>query len=205
MRPAKLLGASLGLAVWLTITIAPPAIAWGEEGHRFINRVAAEHIPADMPAFFRNAGTRLSFLGPEPDRWRDNKELFKALGEVNGPDHFIDMDRAENFAALPNDRYLYSDWLRASGKDPKDIGFLPYSILEGYQKVQVLFRIWREPQHEAERDQIEQNIVYYAGVLGHYVADGSQPLHTSIHYNGWTTSLNPELHTREPRHGRFEG
>ena len=37
------------------------------------------------------------------------------------------------------------------------------------------------------------------------MADGSQPLHTSIHYNGWTTSSNPQLFTREPLHGRFEG
>lgn len=205
MRHVKLLGALLVFTVCLTLALTPPVGAWGEEGHRYINRVAAEHLPQDMPAFFRNAGTRLSFLGPEPDRWRDTKELFKALGEVNGPDHFIDIDKPENFDALPNDRYLYSDWLRAKGKEPKDIGFLPYSMLEGFQKVQVLFRLWRDPQHEAERDQIEQNIIYYAGVLGHYVADGSQPLHTSIHYNGWTTSSNPQLYTREPLYWRFEG
>lgn len=188
----------------LTLNVVPPAKAWGEDGHRYVNRVAAEHLPQDMPAFFRGATARLAFLGPEPDRWRDGKELYKALSEVNAPDHFVDIDKAENFEALPNDRYLYSDWLRAQGKDPKDIGYLPYSILEGYQKVQVLFRMWREPQHQAERDQIEQNIIYYAGVLGHYVADGAQPLHASIHYNGWTTSSNPQLFTREPLHSRFE-
>jgi S1/P1 Nuclease len=203
MHPGKSV-ASLSAAVLLTTLLAPGVHAWGEEGHRYINRVAAEHLPQDMPEFFRNASVRLSFLGPEPDRWRDGRELFKALGEVNNPDHFIDIDKAENFEELPNDRYQYADWLRAKGKDPKDIGFLPYSILEGYQKVQVLFRMWRDPQHQAEREQIEQNIIYYAGVVGHYVADGSQPLHTSIHYNGWSTSSNPQLYTREPLHGRFE-
>lgn len=205
MNHSKLLGASLVIAGFLVLSLAPPASAWGEEGHRYINRVAAEHMPEDMPLFFRNAGARLTFLGPEPDRWRDTKELNKALGEVNGPDHFVDIDKPENFEALPNDRYVYGDWLRAQGKDPKVIGFLPYSMLEGFQKIEVLFRLWRDPQHEAERDQIEQNIIYYAGVVGHYVADGSQPLHTSIHFNGWTTSSNPQLFTREPLHGRFEG
>jgi hypothetical protein len=205
MHHLKLVGVLSVIATFLALTLAPPAGAWGEEGHRYINRVAAEHMPEDMPAFFRNAAARLSFLGPEPDRWRDNKELYKALSSVNGPDHFINIDKPENFEAMPNDRYLYSDWLRASGKDPKDIGFLPYSILEGFQKVEVLFRMWREPQHFAERDQIEQNIIYYAGVLGHYVADGSQPLHATIHYNGWSTSSNPQLFTREPLHWRFEG
>ncbi len=205
MRHLKLVGASVVIAVFVTLSLVPPVNAWGEEGHRYISRVAAEHMPDDMPAFFRGAAVRLSFLGPEPDRWRDSKELYKALSEVNGPDHFIDIDKPENFEALPNDRYLYADWLRAKGKDPKDIGFLPYSILEGYQKIQVLFRMWRDRQHEAERDQIEQNIIYYAGVVGHYVADGSQPLHASVHFNGWSTSSNPQLYTREPLHWRFEG
>ena len=198
------LPAIVAILALLILSAAPGANAWGEDGHRFVNRVASERLPQDMPAFFRNAGPRLSFLGPEPDRWRDTRELFKALAEVNGPDHFVDIDKAETFVELPNDRYLYADWLRSQGKDPKAVGYLPYSILEGFEKVQVLFRMWRDPKHESERDQIEQNIVYYAGVLGHYVADGSQPLHASIHYNGWTTSSNPQLFSREPLHGRFE-
>jgi hypothetical protein len=189
----------------LVAGVVPPAAGWGDEGHRWINQVAVEHLPNEMPPFFKAAAARISFLGPEPDRWRDGKELYKALGEVNGPDHFVDIDKPENFAVLPNDRYQYSGWLRAQGKDPKDVGFLPYSILENYQRVQVLFRLWRDPQHASERDQIEQNIVYYAGILGHYVADGAQPLHATIHYNGWSTSSNPEAYTREPLHWRFEG
>ena len=116
----------------------------------------------------------------------------------------MDIDKAENFNALPNDRYEYATLLRTQGKDPKIIGFLPYSILENYERVQVLFRLWRDPQHASEREQIEQNIIYYAGVLGHYVGDGSQPLHATLHYNGWSGSSNPDLFTREPLHGRFE-
>ncbi len=189
----------------LSSFIAQPTNAWGDEGHRWINQIAAEKLPSEMPTFFKSAAARLSFLGPEPDRWRDNRELYKALGAVNAPDHFIDIDRPENFAALPDDRYKYSEWVRHQGKEPTDIGFLPYSILEGYQKVQVLFRLWRDPRNSSEKEQIEQNIIYYAGVLGHYVADGSQPLHTTIHYNGWSTSSNPDLNTREPLHWRFEG
>jgi hypothetical protein len=181
-----------------------PAGAWGDEGHRYVNLVAAERLPRDMPGFFRQAASRLSYLGPEPDRWRDNRENFSALRQMNAPDHFIDIDKPQLFEALPNDRYKYADWLRAQGKEPTDVGFLPYSILEGYQKIQVMFRLWRDPQQAPSRDQIEQNIIYYAGVLGHYVADGSQPLHTSIHYNGWSTSSNPDLFSREPLHGRFE-
>ena len=210
MNRRKLFPILIAVAVTAPLFSSSSAQAWGEEGHRFINQVAAEHLPDDVPPFLKAAAFRLAFLGPEPDRWRDSRELYKALGEVNGPDHFIDIDKPENFSALPNDRYQYATWLRAQGKDPKEVGYLPYAILEGYQKLQVLFRLWREPKYrdprnEAERGQIEQNIIYYAGVMGHYVADGSQPLHASIHYNGWSTSENPENYTREPLHWRFEG
>ena len=205
MRDRKLVGALLIVSTALSLLLAPNAGAWGDEGHRYINAIAAERMPDDVPPFFKAAGARLSFLGPEPDRWRDNREVYKALTEMNAPDHFIDIDKPENFDAFPNDRYRYTEWLRAKGKEPTEIGFLPYSILENYQKVQVLFRLWRDPQHANEREQIEQNIIYYAGVLGHYVADGSNPLHTTIHYNGWSTSLNPDLYTRDPLHWRFEG
>jgi hypothetical protein len=205
MNRFKKIGVPGLLAVIISVTITPSANAWGDEGHRYVNRIAVQKLPADMPVFFKNAAARLEFLGPEPDRWRDNKELFFALREVNAPDHFIDIDKPENFEGLPNDRHKYGDWLRSQGKDPKDIGYLPYTILEGYEKIQVMFRLWRDPQHAAERDQIEQNIIYYAGVLGHYVADGAQPLHTTIHFNGWSGSSNPELFTREPLHWRFEG
>jgi hypothetical protein len=158
-----------------------------------------------VPEFFRGSVARLEFLGPEPDRWRDNRELFKALGEVNSPDHFINIDRPEEFKALPNDRYKFSEWLSSRGKDARETGFLPYSILEGYQKIQVMFRLWRGTGNPEERAQVEQNIIYYAGVLGHYVADGAQPLHTTVHYNGWSTGSNPDRFTREPLHWRFEG
>ena len=46
--------------------------------------------------------------------------------------------------------------------------------------------------------------MFYAGWLGHYVADGSQPLHTTIQYNGWT-GPNPNGYTTEHKiHAQFE-
>lgn len=43
-----------------------------------------------------------------------------------------------------------------------------------------------------------------AGILGHFVADGSNPHHTTKHYNGWTGE-NPNGYTTDNRfHGRFE-
>ena len=94
--------------------------------------------------------------------------------------------------------------MRARGLNADEIGFLPYAALEAFQKVSVSFRYWRQTKDPEEKAQIEQNIIYYAGVLGHYVADGAQPLHATIHYNGWSTAWNPDEFTREPLHTRFE-
>lgn len=50
----------------------------------------------------------------------------------------------------------------------------------------------------------EVNILYYAGVLGHYVGDGSQPLHTTAHHHGWVGE-NPKGNTMDDGiHERFE-
>ena len=159
--------------------------AWGEKGHKIINQVAAEKMPDDTPEFFRKAVDRLTYLGPEPDRWRDRRnEMEPALDELNKPDHFIDMDKAENFRDLPDDRYLYEEWLRQQGKDVKVIGLLPYSIMENFQKIRINFRLWRQSTNPADKAQIEQNIITYAGIMGHYVGDGSMPLHTSDKFDG---------------------
>lgn len=49
---------------------------------------------------------------------------------------------------------------------------------------------------EADTKPVECEIVFLAGWLGHYVADGSMPLHTTIQYNGWT-GPNPDGYTTE--------
>jgi hypothetical protein len=51
---------------------------------------------------------------------------------------------------------------------------------------------------------VETAILFYAGWLGHYVADGSQPLHVTTQYNGWT-GPNPNSYTTEHKiHSQFE-
>jgi hypothetical protein len=40
----------------------------------------------------------------------------------------------------------------------------------------------------------EANIVYLMGVMGHFVGDAAQPLHTTLHFNGWA-GPNPNGYT----------
>ena len=73
----------------------------------------------------------------------------------------------------------------------------PYITMEIYGRLKAAFREYRQQlaAHQPT-SAVEQAIVFYAGWLGHYVADGSQPLHTSIRYNGWI-GPNPNGYTTD--------
>ena len=186
------------------------AFAWGDAGHRMIGLAAAQSLPADMPAFFRAARQQLSYLNPEPDRWKDRVErtLDPALEGSTSPEHYIDMDLvapAVLTAALraPN-RYAFADTLRAAGVAASTVGFLPFEILELAQKLRGDFRLWRIAPDSTVRAWIEARIIDDAGILGHYVADGSNPHHTTKNHNGWAGD-NPKGFTVDKTfHARFE-
>jgi hypothetical protein len=107
-----------------------------------INRLAVNHLPADVPAFMKTpeAIAEIEYLGPEPDRWRSPLEPELVNQQAN--------------------------------RDTKPI---------------------------------EQSVLYYAGWLGHYVADGAQPLHVTINHDGWVAKENPKGFTTEHGiHWKFE-
>jgi hypothetical protein len=202
------------IVVLLTLSLVetPGAFGWGNEGHAYVNRVAAERIPAEMPRFLRRAVAELTYLGPEPDRWRSSSEY--ALKNAQEPDHFIDLERVDWLNPLPQGRYEFYRKLyekRAATPDhpddylPERVGLQPYITMEIFGRLKAAFREYR---HRRELHQptgpVEHAIVFYAGWLGHYVADGSQPLHTTIHYNGWV-GPNPKGYTTERGiHAQFE-
>jgi hypothetical protein len=212
-KPEPLQRGLISLAlVALVLLQSAPALAWGNEGHVAINRVAAQKIPATMPRFLRRAVVEIAYLGPEPDRWRSPTEF--ALKNAQEPDHFIDLERVSWLDLLPLGRYEFYRKLydkRSSTTDhpddylPERVGLQPYVTMEVYGRLKSAFREYRQrlaahqPTHA-----VEQAIIFYAGWLGHYVADGSQPLHTTIQYNGWV-GPNPNGYTTQHTiHAQFE-
>jgi hypothetical protein len=203
----------ISVALIALILFQPRIVAaWGNEGHRYINRVAAQKIPVSMPLFLRRAVVEIEYLGPEPDRWRSPSEL--ALKNSQEPDHFIDLERLSWLDPLPPARYEFYRKLyekRAATTDhpddylPERVGLQPYIAMEVYGRLKSAFRDYRQLRAAHKpTDPVEQSIVFYAGWLGHYVADASQPLHTTIHYNGWV-GPNPNQYTTEHHiHGQFE-
>jgi hypothetical protein len=183
-----------------------PVARWGEHGHRLVGRAAADALPDAMPAFFRDAAAQLAYLNPEPDRWRDRTErdLDRALDAAHAPEHYIDLELVPAGVLGAPDRLAFADSLAAHGGEAKTAGVLPYQILELTQRIRVGFRNWRAAESDEERAYIEERIVNDAGLLGHYVADGANPHHTTIHYNGWVGDDGRFANLEGGFHGRFE-
>jgi hypothetical protein len=203
----------ISFALAAAIVVQPrSAGAWGDAGHSYVNRVAAQNIPASMPLFLRRAVDEITYLGPEPDRWRSPSEF--ALKNAQEPDHFIDLERIAWLNPLPPGRYEFYRKLyekRAATADhpddylPERVGLQPYITMEVYGRLKAAFRAYRERLAAQQPTQaVEHAIVLYAGWLGHYVADAAQPLHTTIYYDGWV-GPNPNGYTTEHHiHRDFE-
>jgi methylenetetrahydrofolate--tRNA-(uracil-5-)-methyltransferase len=204
------------LAMFLCLA-APHSFGWGRDGHKIINRVAMETLPANIPAFLRTpqALDEIEYLGPEPDRWRSSAE--PELSVAGAPEHFLDLELADLAApnGLPTERYDFLNDLNEADRlhpdlaerlTPQKVGLLPWQAEEDFERFTVDMGDYRRLQEaRAETYGAEQAILYDIGCLGHFVGDGSQPLHTTINYNGWVTIDNPEAFTRHHGiHSQFE-
>lgn len=200
----------LSLLVCFALIMKPPAVrGWGQKGHEISGLVAAKKLPAEMPNFFRKASAQLSYLNPEPDRWRAREEsnLDRAMDTAYAPDHFLDMELVPEAAMKALNRYDFTAEMIKAGQKPTTAGFVPYRMLELFQTLRIEFRLWRAEKDANKRKWIEQRIINDAGILGHYVSDSANPHHTTIHYNGWSGD-NPNGYTVFTRergiHFRFE-
>jgi hypothetical protein len=203
---------------------ASQALAWGATGHRLVGQLGVERLPADLPAFLRSAQAveAAGELAREPDR-------SKASGKVHDtgrdPGHFVDVDDTGKImggpllSALPATRSDYETALHAVGTDSYHAGYLPYSIIDGWQQLAKDFAYWRiltvaipREQNPAHKRYMEHDLVLREaltlrdlGVWAHFVGDGSQPMHVTVHFNGWGNFPNPHGYTQDRVHGPFEG
>jgi len=210
-------------ALCLILTASQPGIAWSNRGHRMINLVAAEALPPDMPQFMRTpaATAEIAYLGPEPDRWRPETE--PELSATSSPDHVFRVELGVLVSPLPrrrNDFAIRLEALRAQHPPneeqlrPERIGTLPWQAEEVFERLQSAFRSYRVASGEIKKGdalssvaeneqpitaddlpQIQASALFYAGWLGHYIADGCMPLHDSVNIAGWLQKDNPKGYT----------
>ncbi len=211
--PFPLLRSTAALAL-LSLLSVPPGYSWGAEGHRMINRLAAQALPADVPKFLKTASAldEIEYLGPEPDRWRSVAE--PQLSYAQAPEHFIDLETADVVGSLPERR---SDFLtalaayraahpdQAAVETAEKVGLQPWQTNEVWERLKAAFREYRTETaaHQKTRP-VEAAILFYCGWLGHYVGDGSQPLHVTVEYNGWTGPNPSGYTTARTIHSQFE-
>jgi hypothetical protein len=201
-----------------------PALAWGSSGHRLVTQAAVESLPEGLPDFMRQPvfAVETAEIARDPDRIRGSGRAYDSDGD---PAHFIDGDdegRALGgplIAALPPTREDYDAALRAVGSDSWRAGYLPYAIIEGWQRLVKDLALWRgdsagvrlttDPAHKAwlEADRARRELLIRAdlGIWSHFVGDASYPLHVSVHYNGWGKGPNPDGFTQEHIHVPLEG
>lgn len=199
-----------------------PLAAWDYAGHRLVNQMALAALPEDFPAFVREpvAAERIAFLAGEPDRWRNNSDL--PIKHANGLDHYLDVEQLAEAGLTPATvapmrlafatqyaagrvanpaAYAPIDPAKNRDRTREWPGFAPWAIAEHYGKLRSAFAYLKAyEEHGGTAEEIANaraNAVYIMGVMGHFVGDCAQPLHTTVHHNGWV-GANPEGYTTKP-------
>ena len=201
------------------------SFAWGATGHRIISSVGIKSLPDDIPAFLRSddSASLIGELGREPDR---SKGSGHSHDKDLDPGHYLNLGDngligdAVPIDSLPDSREAYDTALREKGLDEYKVGFLPYSIIDGWQQLTKDFAYWRADDagirfssnatdkgwYERDKRLHEMLILRDAGYWSHFVGDGSQPLHVTTHFNGWGNFDNPEKFSNSNTvHADFEG
>jgi hypothetical protein len=145
------------------------------------------------------------------------------------PGHFVNVDDAGfveggvvKLSELPATRQAYDTALRTGTSPPNQTqyraGYLPYAIIDGFQQVRKDFGIWRALEAGLRTAASDSNRAWFAyqlslreeltlrdiGYWSHFVADASQPMHVSIHHNGWGDHPNLRGFTTAKIHSAFE-
>jgi hypothetical protein len=155
--------ASFGLAA------GPAANAWGPTAHRLTNRWAVETLPSEIRPFFESNRQFLIDHANDADAWMA-KDPFERKR------HYIYLDKYGVFPYLTLP-HSFQRAIEQYGKSRinRD-GLLPWQIGDYSLRLTNAFKAknWEEAKLDA-------------AVLGHYVADANDPLHTTQNYDGQLT------------------
>jgi len=159
------------LLLILLLILLPVSIilSWGGEGHKLISKKAMGLLPDEMNTFIKWQDS-ISLHSVDPDNRRD-------YDKSENPKHFIDIDFYPEF--LKGEMIIDKQTLVKEYGDSTVIkmGLLPWATLDTYNNLVKSLK--------------EKNLnksLLYASDLGHYVADGHQPMHTIMNYNGQMTN-----------------
>lgn len=193
-----------------------PAFVRGATAAQFVGELGAE------PDESKTTGTLINPTGTSTTRTVHDAE--------RDPGHYIDIDDnglvlggTVSLTALPATREAFDTAQRAAtspaGQDQYTVGYLAYELMDGFQQIRKDFGMWRALQAGLSTATAPADVAYFRyqlqvrqqlilrdiGTWSHYVADGSQPMHVSVHFNGWGNYPNPNGYTTAGIHSPFEG
>ncbi|HUU84385.1 MAG TPA: hypothetical protein VM243_12850 [Phycisphaerae bacterium] len=197
--------------------------AWDEAGHSIVIDAALARLPDGQPAVLETeaARARLRFHASTPDRWRNVR--LAPMGHINSPDHYFDVEWLACYGLTPETLPRYrndfishivafkaahpdQDCAYEPDSDPQSSrrwpGFGPYRVCEMYVRLRsswCTLNTYTKYAHLTAPGELEacrDDVLRQMGVLSHYVADLAQPLHTTVHYNGWIGD-NPKGYTSD--------
>lgn len=143
---------------------------WGFFTHKLINRTAVFTLPIEMIGFYKHHIHYITENAVNPDRRR-------YAVEDEAAKHYIDIDVYGDSAIYTMPRFwndavdkFSEDTLKTYGIVPWQINFIHYQLTDAFKigDAAAILRISAD--------------------LGHYVADGNVPLHTTENYNGQLTN-----------------
>src|ERR1700744_46460 len=196
--------------------IPEPAFPWGTRAHAVIDHTAVDTLPDDGPVFLKKYADYIAGSASIPDTWRQASEPFSKIEE--DPNHGWFREQFSFMKVIPRSRYefvleLYREHIRIEKSNPENAarmnvrwtGTLPYAASEVYGHLVADMRYLRKARAEGKDTTfLEQTCAFYVAWMGHYIGDGSQPLHDTIHHDGWQ-GPDPKGYTRDHSiHGRFE-
>ncbi len=171
---------ALGLAVTILGLSSPTLVSgWGLEAHVLINQAACTTLPKPLRSFFTRHQAFIGEHSKDP-----NTMLSTQNKDAERISHWFNLDELDGFPfeGIPRD---YEHALAKYGRERiEGAGLLPWRIAELYRELVLAMRAsdWRQ-------------VPLLAAHLGHYVADGHQPLHTTTNSDGQATG-NDGIHQR---------
>ena len=172
--------------------------------------------PTMARSFLKAHEDWIAYLSVIPDAWRRPSEPF--LKMLEDPNHGWFKEQFAFMTEIPRSRYefvlkLYDEQRRlAAAGDPAatltNVRWTGTHGLrrgrrlraDGHRHAHAIARCSAEGRHALRRarDRV------LMGWTGHYTGDGAQPLHDTVHHDGWQ-GANPKGYTTDPRvHGVFE-
>lgn len=164
----------VALALSLVLVTPVPSLAWGFAAHKFIAERMIALLPAEIRPLFEQRRATLIERSVDPDLWRN-------VFPDEAPNHFTDLDYYGEppFPALPRDHdRAVQKWGRAVVHEQ---GQVPWRTAEMFGELQ---RRFEGLKRDNAPSYLQDDVVFFAAVMSHYIGDAHVPLHAVVNYDG---------------------